>query len=338
MKTNLYSRSSAVNDIEFADSDDGFWAEILRPGTWHGSKGGKTSVTSADLSTIVETFKETYPAIKPVLRIGDHEDKNGSPKPAVGWVSDLKVKGDRLLARFTDVPRVVREAIGRKLFRNVSAGLWREYEVDGKPHEWVLNHVAILGAELPAVNGLADLDAYFTDNGATDEVVVFTTATEASHNRKGLTMTIEELQAKLAEKNEELNGLREENKELKASNEKLTSSVSELKSDIAEFRTKQIKQEVASIVDEAVNDGRLLPKNADAAKMTGIALRHYGVNLSSNDHDPFDDWKAMLTTGGKVVDFNEKGETGEEDEVEDSFESEYEAGAKAAEAAQARRK
>jgi hypothetical protein len=81
-------------------------------------------------------------------------------QPAIGWVEKVYKKGNKLLADFSDVPRTVYEAVKRKLYRTVSIELLFNVKRDnGQRFNNVLDAVALLGADHPAVNTLADLDA-----------------------------------------------------------------------------------------------------------------------------------------------------------------------------------
>lgn len=325
-----------MGNVNFTPSDGGWWVDLIRAGKWNGSKGGETEVTSDDLNAMVSSFKSTFPKIKPVLRIGDHEDSNGAPKPAVGWVTDLRRVGDKVQAYFEDVPGIVRDAIGKNLFRNVSAGLWRNYEVDGESHPWVLNHVAILGAELPAVNGLDDLGAYLSDGM---NVVVFTDAIEASQ-QKGDGMTIEGLQAQVDNLSKRLDKTEAERDEFKANAEKstkrvdeLTKANDELTKANAELSTARDRAEIETVVDKAIADGKLLPKQKDASIAVGLSAKTASVEFKEGDEgSPYASWTAMLTNGGKVIDTDEKSKTTKADESEsdDAAEAEFRAGAEVA--------
>lgn len=324
-----------AGDVESIDPD-GWWVEVLAEGTWTGSLGGTKEFDGNDLSGIVQTFKETFPDVKPVLRLGDHPElKEGTAtelpgekdlKPAVGQVMDLKVAGKKLLGYFTNVPKLVKDAIQNKMFNQVSAGFWRDFRHGEKVHPYLLNHVAILGAELPAVSGLADLGAYMASaNDSLGSVVCFTQTKDEEADMA----TNEELQKKL-------DGEKEKNVTLTTERDGLKTENETLQGQNAEFSKKQIESEVEGIVDEAIAGERLLPKNKENEMATGIALRSASVNLKKDEDDPFENWKKGLEERGKVLDFKEKASVGEEAKGGSDDDEEMAAGAAAAEAAEKR--
>jgi uncharacterized membrane protein len=80
-------------------------------------------------------------------------------QPAIGWISRVFREGQKLYADFVDMPRSVFEAVKNKLYRTVSIELLFDVDHKGKRFGHVLDAVALLGADHPAVNTLADLDA-----------------------------------------------------------------------------------------------------------------------------------------------------------------------------------
>lgn len=137
--------------------------EVLATGVWNGE-----SFTAADLAAIVKAFNATHAELPPRVQLG-HDAKQevarrlfpdadvSSGFPALGKVDALKVVGDKLLASFLSVPAKLADGIksGRWIAR--SGGLFKNARVNGKTWPWLLDHVALLGDEAPAVAGLADI-------------------------------------------------------------------------------------------------------------------------------------------------------------------------------------
>lgn len=78
--------------------------------------------------------------------------------PATGWAHNLRVKGDRLVADFAEVPRILYKAFKEKLYRKISSEVYFGFRhpKTQKPMGQVLRAVAFLGADIPQVKGLAD--------------------------------------------------------------------------------------------------------------------------------------------------------------------------------------
>jgi len=136
-------------------------AEIFSVGVWNGE-----AFTRETLVEIAANFERFRGQIKPPLKFG-HDDrqtllgqKDGDP--ALGWVERLRVEGDRLLATFAQVPPVVFQAVRSGRYRRVSAEIYTHVRQGGQNLGKALKAVALLGADLPAVNNLKDLTAYMT--------------------------------------------------------------------------------------------------------------------------------------------------------------------------------
>lgn len=168
-------------------------AEIFAPGTWN-----KTwKFTAQDLVDIVANFKALGDNHHVPLKFG-HNDKQPMTDgyPALGWVSDVWVKDDKLIAKFESVPTIVKKAFDAKLYRHVSVELDVDVEHRGKKYKYVLSAVALLGADIPAVNTLNDLKHYL-DGGerlAASRREVFS-AVQGNLTNEDNDMTKEELEA-----------------------------------------------------------------------------------------------------------------------------------------------
>jgi hypothetical protein len=74
-------------------------------------------------------------------------------------VSRVYREGRKLLADFTDIPRVVYDAIKSGLYKFVSVELLGGVKAGTREISWVLDAVALLGADPPAVGTLKDLQS-----------------------------------------------------------------------------------------------------------------------------------------------------------------------------------
>ncbi len=136
-------------------------AEIMSVGKWNGEYFSRE-----DLEEIAHNFELLKNEIKPPLKFGHDEDQTllgqSDGDPALGWVSALRVEGDKLIATFLQVPAVVRKAITEGRWRRVSAEIYFEAEYKGRKIGKTLKAVALLGADLPAVTNLKDLSIFLT--------------------------------------------------------------------------------------------------------------------------------------------------------------------------------
>jgi hypothetical protein len=117
------------------------WIEIFKSGKWTDSQGREKEWTDSDLDVIVAAYNPADPA--PAV-IG-HPQENA---PAYGWFDGLKREGSALLANLTDVVPEFMEMLKSRMFRKRSMSVYPDMR---------LRHVGFLGAQPPAVKGLADI-------------------------------------------------------------------------------------------------------------------------------------------------------------------------------------
>jgi len=138
--------------------------EIFAVGTWNGMK-----FVSDDLAEIAENTQSLMEKgrLKPPLKLGHSEAQilkgQSDGDPALGWLDKIRVSedGSKLLANFVAVPQVVFEAVQKELYKNVSVEM-RHIDHTG----WVMTGLALLGAELPAIKTLDELQAFLSDINA----------------------------------------------------------------------------------------------------------------------------------------------------------------------------
>lgn len=165
--------------------------EILRVGIWN-----NVPLAREDLAGMVDAFNETGEALPVDVRLGhsarqafaravfgamggntaDDAAADEGGWPALGWVTALRLDGDRLVADLSDVPPRVADWIKSKRYRTRSIGLKFNVHVKfnkrvgEKVYRWMVDHLALLGGDTPAVSGLQDIGLSGGDEG---RMVVF---------------------------------------------------------------------------------------------------------------------------------------------------------------------
>ena len=308
----------------------GVWCEVFRPGTWNGKSFGPELVDQ-----IIEAFGANKDQLKVPLRVGSHNEL----APAGGWVTALKNVGGRLMAEFSDVPRVVGEAINRRLFKQVSIGI-RHNHKDEKGQVWpnVLDHIAILGGRIPAVKGLADLPALFDDDNPQGEIITLENEeyedmdpkllegqlTEAQTMNKDLRAQVTTLTSECEDLKKKLAAAEKTVGEQKTQLDAKEKEAKGLQQKVTEFESAAAKSEVEAIVDAAVKAERLLPADKAAELSNGNALR--AMENFSKDDSPYAVWKKGLESRSKIIDFREKAKVPADDKAGEQlseFEREY---------------
>jgi len=133
------------NRIEKKENPDlnGKWIEVFEGGVQTDSEG-RTDVFSEDkLDYTVKSYNPTHHEAP--LCLGHPPEHNS---PAYGWVEAIKRTGNKLLAKFKQVPPEISNAI--------HSGFWKKRSISFYP-DGRLRHVGFLGAQPPAVKGLADI-------------------------------------------------------------------------------------------------------------------------------------------------------------------------------------
>src|SRR3990167_3940088 len=137
--------------------------EVFAVGTWNGMKFVQEDLRAIADNTNALLAKSTH---KPPLKLGHHDQDdflygpNGDGQPALGWMENIRAVADKLMADFKSVPDIVVEAVKQGRYRQLSI------EMDYLKHVgWIATGVALLGADLPIVKTLDDLQAYLSAAG-----------------------------------------------------------------------------------------------------------------------------------------------------------------------------
>ena len=191
--------------------------EIFSVGKWNNDK-----FAVDDLYDLVESFAETKDLLKPYLKIGHGEDQKllaAEELPAAGYVENLRVVGNKLVADFRDVPDKIYQLIQTRAYARVSCEIFFDPEIEGKKYRKALKAVAILGGQTPAVSNLKDILALY---GMTESKEIYASSGEARvydqnaecrkyeidattlQQEDGMEKQLKELQDKLAAKEAEL--------------------------------------------------------------------------------------------------------------------------------------
>lgn len=292
-----------------------FDVEILRTGIWHGSGCPKEGCkfTEDDLHDMVTNFQLLKDQHKAPLKRG-HSVEVGDI--ALGWVEELRVEGDRLIGKFTDMPTIVREAIKKKLFKNVSIEAMKNVVLGGKKLKgWVLDAVALLGAEIPAVSGLKDLDHYLASRSLEHgPVATFSTINGNLKDKQEFKMDeemkkrLDAIESRLAASDDKIVKLTTENEGLKAENAKMKREAEEKAANERKGKIELNRKQVTDLLETAVKGKLILP--AQREKFSKL--------LKTTDDDAMlainvKDVEELIETssGGTKMKFNrEEGRTG----------------------------
>lgn len=130
--------------------------ELVKVGT-HEISSGTWEVSRQDLADAVAASKAGV-VRDPVLKLG-HAGPMGDGAPALGRIRNLRLSqgGDVLIGDYTDVPRALAAVIGNAWPQRSVEGFTGFVAADGRRFGFVVTAVALLGAVMPGVDGLADV-------------------------------------------------------------------------------------------------------------------------------------------------------------------------------------
>ena len=139
--------------------------EVFAVGTWNGMK-----FVGADLEEIADNTNAllSKKALRAPIKLGHSKTQilaQSDGQPALGWLDNFKVKGNKLLADLRDIPEILIKSIEGNLFKQVSIELKHEQNTG-----WFARGLAILGADLPAVKNLEDLQIYLSEKSLPDNI------------------------------------------------------------------------------------------------------------------------------------------------------------------------
>jgi len=131
--------------------------EIFGVGTWNYMK-----FVAEDLEEIVKNTNQLSQKHKIPLKLGHSEKQilagQTDGDPALGYAQNFAVKEDKITADFENMPDILFESIEKERFTSVSVEMNHEANFG-----WYITAIALLGADIPAVKSIQDLQAYLTE-------------------------------------------------------------------------------------------------------------------------------------------------------------------------------
>lgn len=134
------------------DPQQGVELEIFRAGTHIDNAGGKRTFTVDDVRAMATSYD---PSMREAPMVKGHPDDTA---PAYGWIASLRATDDgRLIARATQWDEGFLKDLKDGRYKKRSASFYPpDHSSNPKPGTWYLRHLGWLGAQQPAVAGLAD--------------------------------------------------------------------------------------------------------------------------------------------------------------------------------------
>ena len=256
--------------------------EIFQAGTWKGRE-----YSEADIDEAIGNFKKG--ALEPYINLNHDDDLSKRVTKdlkvaSLGFVSGLRRVGDKLLADFKQVPKVIAELIQAGALKKRSVEWWSKYKhANGEFMNNVLEAVTFHGADgVPAVNTLADIANLYKAGPSITE-----------HEGKKETVFLEDLKVgeikidqteydALKAKAEKVSKLEADaagvSEKLKAG-ETAAQELARLKTEREAEKANTLKSEAEAYVKAQVEAKKLLPKFAAMKTAEYIRLKNSGDDL-----------------------------------------------------------
>lgn len=239
-------------------------AEIFAVGKWNG-----IDVTQEMLIELANNFSRLADFIDVPLKLGHNEEQQMTDgEPALGWVDKVWVEGEKLFAKFVDLPDIVFDAIEKKRYKNVSIEALFDVNHKGVDYGTVLTAVALLGTDMPAVNTLSDLQTYMTANNlAFSSHATF--SKKPSDKSEKSTMTPEEkaefdrLKAENEAKDKLIAGHATEKAKFTTESAEKDAKIKELEGEKETSKFAAEKKEVEEDLEGLVKDKKITPAQRD---------------------------------------------------------------------------
>ena len=122
------------------------------------------------LKDMVKNFKllKTYHEV-PMAVLGHGETQellSESGLPAAGWLSALKLFGEKLIGDFKDVPKLIAPLLKNGAYKKRSVEVYKQFKYGEKTLGPVIRRIAFLGFDIPKIKGLSDIVARYSEAGS----------------------------------------------------------------------------------------------------------------------------------------------------------------------------
>ena len=297
---------------------------IFSPGTQTSAQGVTREFTVSDLKQVADTY--TPELHEAPIRIG-HEDSD--KVPSWGWVKNVKMKGDDLYAEVEFSP-LMDDYVQNGLYKKVSASFYSpESKINPDPGKWSLRHVAMLGAQPPAVKGLKGFA--YSEESEVDGVLDFAvemkltpdqvfdeelgpTIREEQSPLEQLKVKLDEARTEMAQEEKRKEELGQAEEDLKAEGidvEAMSSDEDFAEEDMKKKSAKKAKQGAEDAEEEVEGDDDVQSKE----KMDPVGKEDSDVD-NDGDSDSSDEYLKKRRAAIKKSMKDDKSDNSEEDSVD----------------------
>ena len=307
---------------DYADLKSLNGVEIFATGKWNGD-----TYTQEDLQEMVNSFIPLKQTLQPFVKLGHNEKQSLLAKdglPAAGWIENIYIQGNKLMADIVDMPATIYELVKNKAYKRISSEIyWNLKDATGTVFKRALKAIALLGGDTPAVGSLADVQALYAKKQVSDLDGEIKFA-EIEYFKKEDTMELEKLQAQVTELTSKLEAKGKEFSELEKAHETLEKAKADADAKVSEFEFSILKNEVEKKVTDLISRKKMLPAQKQFAidtLMTQVDVKTYSENKEGMLDD--NSLVKMFEEGADVVDTEEV--TGDEQPADEKAKEEEKA-------------
>lgn len=261
----------------------------MEAGTWD-AMTGRVTFTEDDLGDIVRSFDLLELAGRVPLKFGHNDEQPATDgQPALGWVSRVYMQGRKLLGDFSDLPKVVYDLIKAGRYKFVSVELLGNVKAANRLIRWVLDAVALLGADQPAIGSLKDLQSLTMARGSGLQSSVRVALSRANPNGGHRPLMAEEkddVKAILAR----LNAAEAERDQLRikaARTEEAETKLTELQQKTHNERVLAHRSTLMALFETPIKDKKILPAVREQFKRVYKTETDDVLNVTAADADVF---------------------------------------------------
>lgn len=246
--------------------------DIFSVGNWNGDE-----YTEKDLEEMEKNFTLLKDKVKVPFKV-DFFKKNAVESgnyhggmPSCGWITDLKKVGKKLYAHIENIPKVIKELIDKKAYRQVSAEIVWNMKNGEERLRKVLTGVALLGVEMPGVSNLDEFGKLYMVSYEDDEQLKIYEYSQGKikdefvdvkfkngEDKKMDETLVKQYQDQISAKDVEIKKYAEQVAGLEKEKQEAMEKVSNL-------ALEQKKVGIKTFVEKCITEGRLLPAHKSMA-------------------------------------------------------------------------
>lgn len=256
------------------------WLNLARVGKWRDMHGRLVDLTIGRLSQIVQNF-DPGKGMAPLVF--------GHPKteaPAYGWFDKLRMVGDVLQGRLTETAEGIKDLVAKGHYKYLSMSISKDNR---------LQHVGLLGAVPPAIDGLGEvsLSAGWAINipfaeGSGDD------GPGDPPKPKETDMTLEEALKKIAELEAKLADLQKAVETLTGEKTEAEKAKEAAEAEFSAYKEKQVKADREARFSALVKSGKALPAEKDR-------VMAFATTLSASENQI-----SFAAEGGKIENISQE--------------------------------